>query len=237
MVSTIKKFLRHFGLDIVFYRSVFDKALEKYNIDTVLDIGANAGQFAEEIHKQLPRAKIYSFEPLKDIFLRLQEKTNTIPNFKAFNIGLGEKNGSAEIERSSFSLSSSFLPMGTLHKKLYPKSAETYKETVDVRRLDDVTGEMNLSGNILIKIDVQGFENAVINGGKATISKAKVLLLETSFVELYVGQPLFDDIYRLLKPLGFKYIGRQNQHWNKAGDEIIYEDSVFVKVTRDSEKN
>ena len=38
---------------------------------TVLDVGANTGQFALEIHKILPQAMIYSFEPLKDCYEQL----------------------------------------------------------------------------------------------------------------------------------------------------------------------
>lgn len=230
----IKKILRRLGYDVVIYRPVFEKALARYEIDTVLDIGANTGQFSLEIYKLLPEAKIYSFEPLHDIFSELKKNTATIPKFKAFNVGLGATNGNIEIERSSFSPSSSFLHMSSLHKTVYPKSAETFKETVTLKRLDDVTNEteskIDLSGNLLIKMDVQGFESEVIKGGMETLKKAKVLLLETSFVELYTGQMLFDDIYKLIRSLGFKYIGRHGQHWNDKTNEVMYEDSIFVKI-------
>jgi FkbM family methyltransferase len=231
MKRTIKMLLRRFGYDVVEYKPVFEGALKRCAIDTVIDVGANTGQFATEIHGLLPAAKhIYSFEPLHDVYLEMEKRCSGIPGFKGFNIGLGEKNGTISIKRSKYSPSSSFLPMGSLHKKRYPKTAETFDEQVEMKRLDDVAPGLDLSGNVLLKMDVQGFEGAVIKGGPATVSKAKVLLLETSFVELYEGQPLFDDIYRLLRPLGFKYIGRFAQHWDNKADEVMYEDSVFVKA-------
>lgn len=230
MMGTIKKFLRKLGYDIVIYRPVFEGSLKRYSIDTVIDVGANTGQFAREIHKMLPAAKrIYSFEPLKDIFSTMEKNCADIPGFKAFNIALGNQDGTTEIKRSAYSPSSSLLVMGALHKRRYPKTAETRKQTISVKKLDTIASELDLSGNVLIKMDVQGFEGEVIKGGTSTIAKAKVLLLETSFAELYEGQPLFDDIYRLLRPLGFRYVGRHAQHWDNVVDEIIYEDSVFVR--------
>src|SRR5262249_33037058 len=49
-------------------------------ISTVLDVGANTGQFAGEIHAILPDAAIYSFEPLL-----LVEKMSHLPKFRAFD--------------------------------------------------------------------------------------------------------------------------------------------------------
>jgi hypothetical protein len=58
-------------------------------------------------------------------------------------------------------------------------------------------------------MDVQGFEDRVIAGGLRTLERASVLWVETSFVELYEGQPLFADIHDRLRDLGFEYRGRR----------------------------
>lgn len=226
---TIKKLLRKFGYDIVRHHPVYNIALKKYAVETVIDIGANTGQFALDIHQRIPNATIYSFEPLHDTFLTLTENLQAVQNFKAFNVGLGERNETASILRSSFTPSSSLLPMTELHKKLYPKSSGATPEIINIKRLDDMVGSMPITGNLLVKLDVQGYEDKVLRGGKGLISKATILLIETSFVQLYENQPLFDDIYSLVRELGFTYKGSRERHYSKETGELIYEDAIFTK--------
>jgi len=229
MLLALKRALRRFGYDVVRYHPLFDLVLQKYAIDTVLDIGANDGQFALEIHEKLPHAAIYSFEPLHDAYQKLMERMRRVPGFHAFNIGLGEAAATATIHRSSFSPSSSLLPMAALHKKLYPKSAEATPETITLKRLDDIQDELPQSGNLLVKLDVQGYEDKVLRGGSAVIARAKVLITEASYVTLYEGQPLFDDIYTVARELGFIYAGSRERHYSPATGELIYEDALFVR--------
>lgn len=229
MLMAIKKILRKRGFDIIRYHPLYDTLLARYAIDTVIDVGANTGQFAQEIHEKLPEAQIYSFEPLHDAYLELEKLGSQIPRFRAFNFALGDSEGTSEIERSSFSPSSSLLHMSAQHKELYPKSADISKETIQVKRLDDIASQMEINGNILIKIDVQGFEDKVIKGGTSLLPRAKMLIVETSFVPLYESQPLFDDIEKLVYSIGFRYHGTREQHWKGNTGELLYQDSIFIK--------
>ena len=81
---------------------------------------------------------------------------------------------------------------------------------------------------MLIKIDVQGFEDKVIAGGRNIIRRATILILETSFQPLYIGQPLFEDIYDSLKQ-DFRYMGSLSQSQSQIDGSALYEDSIFVK--------
>lgn len=229
MVYALKQFLRKFDYDIVRYHPLFDIVLKKYAIDTVIDIGANNGQFALDIHERLPQAAIYSFEPLHDTFQELNKNLKTVPSFHAFNTGLGDRNGTETIFHNSFSPTSSILPMTDLHKKLYPKSASATPETIAIKRLDDMQDELDLSGNVLVKLDVQGYEDKVLSGGAEVIANAKVLITEVSFVALYENQPLFDDIYQIVRKLGLTYAGSRERHYSKETGELIYEDAIFVR--------
>ena len=227
----IKKFLRRQGYDIKRYHPLFETLIKKHNVSTVFDIGANNGQFAKKIHEALPNAKIYSFEPLKDcydILVKTFEKENV--QFKAFNFALGQENNETVIKLNNFSPSSSILPMTKEHEKLYPKNKEVAERKITIRRLDDVAKELEITDDIFIKIDVQGFEDKVIKGGSHTISKAKIILVENSFIPLYEGQPLFGDIHKLLSELGFNYSGHGDQHWNEKTNELIYEDSIYTRL-------
>ena len=76
ITKLIRKPLNLAGIDIKKYRPAVDplKWLEKYDIKTIIDIGAHTGQFAKEIREKLPQARIYSFEPLKDCYQKLVQK-------------------------------------------------------------------------------------------------------------------------------------------------------------------
>jgi FkbM family methyltransferase len=204
--------------------------LKSLNIRTVLDIGANTGQFAADIHQILPEAMLYSFEPLKDCYRQLVENMKHVPNFRAFDFALGDDASEIEMHRSEFSPSSSILPMGDLHKQAFPFTSGEVLERIIIKRLDDVARDLELVDNILIKIDVQGFEDRVIAGGHETLQRATVLIVETSFHRLYEGQPLFDTIYDMLRQMGFGYYGNFIQLLNPVDGSVLQADAIFMKA-------
>lgn len=201
--------------------------LVNVGINTVFDIGASTGLFAGIIHEILPSAMIYSFEPLKDCYEKLEKRMAKVSGFRAFNIALGDSNGELEFHRNEFSPSSSVLPMADLHKQNYPFTAEEHLTKVKSARLDDVATDLRIEDSLFIKMDVQGFEDKVIAGGRNIIKRARVLILETSFSPLYIGQPLFGDIYDSLKE-DFRYMGALSQSHSPIDGSILQEDSIFV---------
>ncbi len=225
----VKQFLRKYGYDVRRYYSFWDTAVLPMHIKTVLDIGANNGEFSKEIFAHLPDAEVYAFEPLPDCFATLKNAFINNPHMHAMQVALGDSAGEMEMQRSSFHPSSSLRTMAKLHKDLYPKTAGMQKETITVARLDEVMRDAHIHGNMMIKIDVQGFEDAVIRGGTETFKRASLVLIETSFVELYEGQPLFGDIHDQLKALGFLYRGAASEHRNPKNGELLYQDSIFVR--------
>ena len=231
MKNKIRKLIQKFGLDLHRYRPVPNRLsyLKTFNPETILDIGANVGQFAKEIRQILPEAKIYSFEPIKECFDKLNENMSGDKNFKSFNFALGDKNENSEMHRSVYTPSSSILEMAEAHKTLFPHTIQSRPEQIEIKRLDDVANNLKLKEQILIKIDVQGFEDKVIEGGKETFKKARVVLIENSFVELYEDQPLFDNIYSKLKSLGFIYKGSLQEKIDRNSGQVISEDSLFIK--------
>lgn len=198
-------------------------------IKSVLDIGANTGQFAQSICEIFPDAMIYSFEPLPDCYEALVRHFAGKPQFKAFNVALGNETGSIKMNRNEFSLSSSLLPLAELHKQNFPFAQKEVIQEVNIARLDDFAGSLELREPILIKLDVQGFEGSVIDGGISVFKQASIILIELSIEELYEGQLLFDDIYQKLKYLGFQYRGNYAQAQSPIDGRILYVDGIFTK--------
>jgi FkbM family methyltransferase len=233
LTSLVKKPLRLLGMDLVRYRPKYSLGGYAYltglNINTVLDVGAHAGEFARMIGTILPGVSVISFEPLKEEFQQLQRSFSKQPKFTAFNYAIGEKNGTVEMHRNEYSESSSLLPMAESHKRAFPNTRNESLETVELRRLDDVLSDLPLQEEILIKIDVQGYEDRVIKGAESLMRKARALIVEVSFEQLYEGQPLFDDVYAMLKARGFEYRGNLYQLLDPLDGRVLQADAFFVK--------
>jgi len=200
-----------------------------YRVKNVIDVGANVGEFTAIFAELFPEAQIYAFEPLPDCFTELQQIAERYEKVKIFNLALGNSEESCEFNKSSWAPASSLRSMGELHKQNYPHSARTEKVNVPIKQLDRVLEGINLSGNTLIKIDVQGFEDEVIKGGRDTIGKAKVLIIECSFKSLYENEPMFHGIYSLVHSLGFEYRGSIKQSVNKKDGSYLQADCIFIK--------
>lgn len=200
---------------------------EKLNIHTIIDIGSNEGQFIKEINALLPGRKVFAFEPIAACYRKLIENTKSI-NVTAHNMGLSDTEGTAEINISNNFVSSSILEMEELHKSSYPESHFVKKETIRLGRLDDMLAA-ELKENILIKMDVQGYEEKVIMGGKNTFAKASALIIESIFEPFYEGQWLFDDLYKYFSEKGFKFMGFTDQVNSKKTGIPLYADAIFIK--------
>jgi FkbM family methyltransferase len=231
----IRNFLNKFGYEIVKNKNLSDDFsvgswITRLNISTIIDIGSNEGQFIQSIDNILPGKKIIAFEPIKSVYETLVANTRHL-NITTYNMGLSDQNGTSEINISKNLVSSSLLNMEELHKQAYPESAYINKEVIELRKLDDVVKIADLQKRILIKIDVQGYENKVIAGAKNTIAAADVIIIEFSYQPIYEGQWLFHETYSYFTSNGFKFIGLADQVTNVGIGVPIFGDAIFVKET------
>ena len=227
MIKLIQDLFLKVGISIKLVRPENNIWLQSRGITTVLDIGANTGQFANRINEILPDVNIISFEPIKKCYDELLLNTKNI-KVKAFNCALGEVEEEQTINISAHLPSSSILKMADLHTEVFAGTNFVETEVISIKRLDDVFSELAISGKMMVKIDVQGFEDRVIKGGLNTLKKADLILIETSFEELYEDQLLFDGIYQLLTNLGFVFKGNLTQAINKKDGKILYAESIFI---------
>jgi hypothetical protein len=119
--------------------------------------------------------------------------------------------------------------MTDLHREAFPQSGKETSEEITIRRLDDVLATVKIDREILLKLDVQGYEDKVLAGGPDLLSKARVIVIEVSFRRLYEGQPLFDDIYAKLRSQGFAYQGNLYQLLDNRDGSVVQADAVFLR--------
>jgi FkbM family methyltransferase len=202
--------------------------LRKYQFNSILDVGSNEGQFAEKILSIFPRAEIHCFEPLPEVFEKLKLNFRGRSNFRYYNYALSDSSAEMDIYRNEYSPSSSLLEMLELHKSNFDFAVKSVSTKIQTRTLDSFFSKPMLNP-VLLKIDVQGYEMQVLQGGELVLQQADVIIIETSFYALYKNQPLFEDIYSHLTIKGFRYVGNIEQLESPKDRQILQADAVFIK--------
>lgn len=218
--------LQRFDVDL--NRIPSDRWLRQMPVQTVIDVGANMGQFARIARRLFPTSQIYSFEPLEDCLSAMQIAFKNDSLWRGYQYALGADEGEALFHRSTTTGSSSLLTMTDLHKDAFPASSGDRPERVQIRRLDEVLKEVDLTADLLLKLDVQGFEDRVLDGATQVLAKTEVLITEVSFERLYDGQAAFEDIYDRLRHAGFNFHGAYSQLLHPNG-RVLQADAIFLR--------
>ncbi|MDD2854469.1 MAG: FkbM family methyltransferase, partial [Desulfuromonadaceae bacterium] len=200
------------GADIRAYRPARSEAarlaklLETHRIDIVIDVGSNSGQYARHLRSIGYKGRIVCFEPLLEAFGQLTKYARKDCNVTiAPRMALGERTASVSINVAANSESSSLLSVSDTHISLEPLAKSIGNETVPLNRLDDVVFDYLLgSNNIFLKIDVQGYEMAVLRGASELLRKAKGIQLELSLEPLYSDETLYREMIDYVESLGFQ---------------------------------
>jgi FkbM family methyltransferase len=176
-------------------------------IRSVVDVGANRGQFALAVRARLPEARIVSFEPL----------AGPAATFRAIFVGdeltqLHACAVGAQLERCKMYVaarddSSSLLPVSEAQSANYPGTQTVALTEVEVVPLEHAVAPGSLPRPSMLKIDVQGSEYETLLGCETMLGGFDFVYCECSFVELYRGQRLAGEIVSWLFTRGFDLTG------------------------------
>jgi len=207
------------------------KSFKHFNIDTVLDVGANVGQFATSLRQVGYCGRIISFEPLSEAYALLCQRAKNDPLWDIFTrCAIGDYNGETKINISANSESSSILDMMEEHSNAAPKSIYVGTESCPIYTLDFVTNQIiNHTGEIFLKIDTQGFEWEVLDGAGNTLQNVRGILLEVSLIELYAGQRLWKDVIQRIEKEGFEIWAIKQAFSDPKTGRVLQYDIAFFK--------
>ncbi len=208
------------------------KILKTYNIDLVIDVGANTGQFAESLIDFGYKGKIISFEPTETAYQKLCKKASKYKNWiVADKMALGNYDGKVDINVAEDSLFSSVKQIDSEYAN-YNKSAASKKvESVEIFKLDSLIGKyFSPDENILLKIDTQGLEKEVLQGANTCLGFVKAIKTEIPLKPIYkdVEWKIF-DIMSFLKNYGFDCISLSEVAVNNQTGVVHEVDGIFVR--------
>jgi FkbM family methyltransferase len=170
-----------------------------------------------------------AFEPNNVSFeiLSRTTKTDDLFKFNAHNYALGAKSGEAELHSDEDRATASLLPF----EADYPHSSPLEARLVRVETLDAfMTGANEDSAYrlALLKVDTQGNDLAVLQGGLETILKHKpIIQVEFIYIPLYQGQCSPAEITEFLQFVGYKLFTLECLHVTTEG-QLAFCDAIFV---------
>jgi len=237
MKRLIRKIVRNMGWELMRFRPESSewarlvRMLSVHGVSTVLDVGANTGQYAQNLREAGFGGRIISFEPVLEAHTQLcQAARNDSLWTVAERMAIGDKDGRAEIHVAQNLASSSLLPMLDSHRAADPNSGFVDTQTVPVARLDSVADRFLDNGeSFFIKIDVQGFERKVLEGAPMHLKRAIGLQLELSLTPLYDGETLFQPMLEHLHESNLDLWALIPGFVDNRSGRLLQVDGVFFK--------
>jgi FkbM family methyltransferase len=200
-------------------------------VEWLLDIGANRGQFGELMRRAGYRRHLLSFEPVADAFADLQRHAAPDPLWTTEQLAIGAQPGRQVIHVAGNSFSSSLLPMGERHLELSAESAYTRDEEVEVTTVEAVLARHGVDPRrTMLKADVQGLESAVLDGAGAALGELAMIEIELSLLELYEGQELLPELVSRLTEAGFVLWTFFPAYIDKVNQRMWWADGLFVRA-------
>ncbi|OYW52020.1 MAG: hypothetical protein B7Y80_20875 [Hyphomicrobium sp. 32-62-53] len=232
--TSIKKVLRRIGLGSLAgpsRKQLLRNPLVQMDIQVLLDVGANTGQYAMEAREKGYKGRIISFEPLPDEHAALTRNAERDPMWLVHpRAAVGAGVGLAIVNVAANSGSSSLLPMLATHRAAAPQSQYVRTAETPVIRLDSVIDDYISSGDrTFLKIDTQGYEGQVLDGLDERIACLTGLQIELSVVPLYEGQRLYTYFFDLLGQHGFVLWTLIPGLRDPTNGRLLQFDAVFVR--------
>jgi FkbM family methyltransferase len=207
--------------------------LELHEVDTVLDVGANIGQFASTLRATGYSGTIISFEPQSQAHGHLEKLAESDPQWiVAPRAAVGAEAGEIVMNLSANSVSSSALPILDTHTESAKGSSYVGQEVAPVIRLDDCD-LVPAEARLFIKIDTQGFESEVIKGAPNMIARALGIQTELSLAKLYEGQADYLELLGLFTKLGFEPWSIEPGFEDQRTRRLLQMDATFFRPAHD----
>lgn len=219
LVRLIKSGMRACGFDVVRYpipswripehalRAAITEILQVRDINCVLDIGANRGQYGGFLREIGYTGRIVSLEPVSSTYAHLLEAASGDSNWRTYQMAAGATVGEIAIHVTGGDQLSSVLPMSNYGRAHLGTQTEVLRtENVRVTTVDSFLPEATeglSSPRVYLKMDTQGFDLQVLEGAAHSLPLILGMQSEISLRPIYEGMPDYLTSLRSMVSLGY----------------------------------
>lgn len=237
IIHLVQKIGRRMGLDIQRFHEqlnfdcVHARALLRHDINLVLDVGANTGQFVGQLRNNYGYlGRVISFEPLESARRELEVRASKDPRWEVIGCALGAVSGAGSLNVAGNSQSSSMLAMHPRHIEAAPDSLYVAKESVAIKSLDSIFADLGGgAAQVFLKLDVQGYEMRVLAGALESLKKIRMVRLEMSVLPLYESELLVEDLIAHMRTLQFELVAVEPNFTDPATGALLQIDGLFCR--------
>lgn len=206
-------------------REALNRLFEGRGSATVVDVGANEGQFASDILGSFVE-KIYCIEPVTSCYEMLDQLSKSDRRIRPFRFAVDEVAGSCILKITESTVGSSLLAPKPGQQSHWTKVVGS--EIVEVVRLDHLFEEWNLDYVDLLKVDTQGTDERVLRSAGHYLCPdfAGAILAELNFHPFYEGQGKLHTLLALLEERGY-FLAEVFRHYNRSG-WLWWADALFL---------
>ncbi len=207
-----------FGYDLIHVNrnhptieSHLKRLLAHLEINLVIDVGGNTGQFGRMLRETGYKGRIASFEPIPDCCRAITSIADD--RWEVHPFALGAETGTQKLHVTRASAFTSFLPPSEYASKIRAQQVPVVDELeVPVKRLDDIFDSLiqsvsHLPPRVFLKMDTQGYDIEVFKGAGRCLDNIAGLQSEISIVPLYDGMPDYVSALSVFREAGFEITG------------------------------
>ncbi len=202
--------------------------LRRAGVASVIDVGANEGQWAGMVLERGYAGPLLSLEPGSEAFRALTARASAHPPWLVERCAAGAAPATLTLNVAGGTYASSFLPTASWVAE-GSELARASSEDVQVEPLDHIVARHALPGPYLLKVDTQGFEREVLAGASSVLGRTVALEIELSFRSLYAGQPPAHEMLALIDDLGFGLVGLYPGYADPRTGYALELDGLFVR--------
>jgi FkbM family methyltransferase len=194
-----------------------------------MDVGAYRGSFTDAALAYWRPARIWLVEAHPECAAALRQKYRQHPNCKVINCAIASVSGEVELRVNESLGSSSLLPIRPESAAVFGQPlAEREQIRVPAQSLDALFDAERIEQVDLMKVDIQGAESQLIQGGQNALQRVQQVYIEVTFVEQYSGSATFPELFELLRGSGFK-LRSFSQGRLGADGTLAYADALFIR--------
>jgi FkbM family methyltransferase len=210
------------------YREI--AAFHELDIATVLYVGANRGQELPLFLNAFPRAHVHCFEPAPSAYVQLVALWGQHPRCSTWQTALGAFSGRAALHVSAtHDEANSLRAPSARMEDVFPAVAVWSDAEVPVLTLDEWADRTDLLDDVLLKMDVQGAEDLVLQGAPVQLKRIAAVVAEVAVTPTYEGAPDAARLSSILAHHGFYFCGELDVVRSPVTHEVVEYDALFIR--------